>query len=694
MSLRANVFGMVLTAVVVLVGAAHSFGQTNSVTDGNWSSPATWDNGEPTSTSAAIINGSDTVTIDSSGETTNLLDIGTISGQTGTLNMISGDLFVDDTDTVTAPNTPSIRVGQAAGSTGNFTMSGGSVFIVGASPSDFGIGELIVGDLGTGTFSMSAGDMTASDEIVIGLAEGSSGEVNVSGGTFATQGRSILVGFDGAGELNVSGTGSVTANFDILAGFIEGSSATMTLSGGTIETGFLFTNFLSDGAGSTFNMTQTGGTLNARIAVVLGQGAGTSTFTHSGGVINALTNNGDFVVSDSFDPGRPNTSTYNISGTAEVNLLHNFIVAAFGDATGIVNQTGGTIVAADNVFVGRDFVGTWNISGGSVTATQFDIVLANIFDASNGTVNQTGGTVTAGRNLVVGRDGTGLYNVNGGTVNAANVFLGDFDTSTGTMKITSGTVNVTGNFSVGGALASNAAPDRVEPTGANGPQGQALDANGVLIVSGSAATIDVGGNFLANADDKSSFREDPFITGADNTSTLVFEIFNGSGTSLIDVAGIADLDGAVIDLDLMSFTPATGTIFNLLEAASFGTTGLGTTENVGTGEGFSLAAEDVGIFSLAVVAGGGVETLRATFLGAAVQPGDHNKDGKVDAADYVAWRKNPGAFGGDPAGYNAFRENFGEVSPGAGGGQAVPEPATWVMSIVGAVLGLYRRQGR
>jgi hypothetical protein len=62
------------------------------------------------------------------------------------------------------------------------------------------------------------------------------------------------------------------------------------------------------------------------------------------------------------------------------------------------------------------------------------------------------------------------------------------------------------------------------------------------------------------------------------------------------------------------------------------------------------------------------------------QEGDHNEDGVVDAADYVAWRKTPGSFGGDPGGYNAFRGNFGESGAGAGG--AVPEPATWLLGLV------------
>jgi len=76
------------------------------------------------------------------------------------------------------------------------------------------------------------------------------------------------------------------------------------------------------------------------------------------------------------------------------------------------------------------------------------------------------------------------------------------------------------------------------------------------------------------------------------------------------------------------------------------------------------------------------------------QPGDYNEDGTVDAADYVAWRKTPADFGGDPGGYTTWRENFGEG--GAGGSGAVPEPVTFVYLVAGAIgLGsLAVRRGR
>jgi hypothetical protein len=66
-----------------------------------------------------------------------------------------------------------------------------------------------------------------------------------------------------------------------------------------------------------------------------------------------------------------------------------------------------------------------------------------------------------------------------------------------------------------------------------------------------------------------------------------------------------------------------------------------------------------------------------TPTAAAGLPGDFNQDGNVDAADYVMWRKDTSI--GD---YADFVENFGESSPGSGGGASVPEPSA--IAIVGA----------
>jgi len=76
-------------------------------------------------------------------------------------------------------------------------------------------------------------------------------------------------------------------------------------------------------------------------------------------------------------------------------------------------------------------------------------------------------------------------------------------------------------------------------------------------------------------------------------------------------------------------------------------------------------------------------------------PGDHNRDGIVDAADYVVWRKT----GGTQAGYDLWRANFGQPA-GAGMGAtgdlpaqaAVPEPASSVLVIIVAAGWCLRRR--
>jgi hypothetical protein len=88
---------------------------------------------------------------------------------------------------------------------------------------------------------------------------------------------------------------------------------------------------------------------------------------------------------------------------------------------------------------------------------------------------------------------------------------------------------------------------------------------------------------------------------------------------------------------------------------------------------------------LGLVAGPGTGPSSTTL------PGDFNADGKVDAADYVAWRKTDNT----PAGYTLWRTNFGRTAGSGSALSAVPEPASAALvafGLFGAAL-IPRRRG-
>ncbi len=82
------------------------------------------------------------------------------------------------------------------------------------------------------------------------------------------------------------------------------------------------------------------------------------------------------------------------------------------------------------------------------------------------------------------------------------------------------------------------------------------------------------------------------------------------------------------------------------------------------------------------------------ILDVATLQGDYNHDQKVDAADYVLWRKDPANNGGSPDGYDAWRQNFGSSSGGGAAissGAAVPEPVTMLLLLAAVAVLPFRR---
>jgi hypothetical protein len=114
-----------------------------------------------------------------------------------------------------------------------------------------------------------------------------------------------------------------------------------------------------------------------------------------------------------------------------------------------------------------------------------------------------------------------------------------------------------------------------------------------------------------------------------------------------------------------------------------------------------------GIGSSGVVFDYRLDNVRLDTASMIALAGDYNDDGKVDAADYVVWRKVEGTttllpndlFGGmiDERQYNQWRANFGEPAGGGSSASAnatVPEPVTIVLFLLSFAVSLFAWRGR
>jgi hypothetical protein len=145
----------------------------------------------------------------------------------------------------------------------------------------------------------------------------------------------------------------------------------------------------------------------------------------------------------------------------------------------------------------------------------------------------------------------------------------------------------------------------------------------------------------------------------------------------------------------------------------FGTSGINSLQRLnrltGEVEVVPLVHDGGSIYHLDLAFAGGTGDLfkyntGAPFIGGSVSPellGDYNKDGAVDAGDYIIWRKTTGQYvtrfdaaDGDGDGiidegdYIVWRQRFGTTSGPGGAGLATPEPNAVVLAFIAAVVRL------
>ncbi len=635
-----------------------------------------------TANGSYTINGTETSpsVLTSGFSTDDAIVVGTGSGTVGT--------FTQNPFT-TVTSTGFIIIGRR-GSTGTYNLNGGDLYTWGGNGTSLYIGDGDTDGLSStsGTFNQTGGTLNVTGAAHIGKRNGQ-GFYNISGGSLTTSAE-IRVGDWGAttnpslgnaqGTLTVSGTGSITVGTNLNVGIGIGSNS-LTAPSNVVGT-----------------LIQTGGsiTLSAANAVTaIGNGLGDSgTANLSGGT---FTQTGGSAV---FDIGRNNSSgIVNISGTHVMNVKQITVNSTNVAAMRQLNISGGTVnvdlitfgsvssmstralnITGGNVHIGMLTTGNPNLGAGGSAITTISNNATPVIDSLELFSNSTF-KVLSNLTLVSTVTGSPQPNYRFGTSTlevgpAATLTIngpGNFGTGTAQTLTKTGagtvTLNLPQTYFAGsatkineGTINYNSAVEGTNLTvtvnspgilGGTGTVGGAVTNNGT-IAPGVASGTNIG-TLTTNGN----------VTSGDNSNWAIE--LNGALSDKLAVNGNIDL--SAFDSLNVAGSPGASTSWTIATYTG-GLTGV--FDNITPG------------YSVAYTGGNITLSLAAGLLG------DFNSDGKVDAGDYVTWRKNDGpnaslpndnGAGNQAARYSLWRAHFG-TPPGSGSsldGGNVPEPATWIL---------------
>lgn len=556
------------------------------------------------------------------------------------------------------------NTGEAAFSSG-FARSDGEqgVGVDGVNP--FGAGgkeDLMVGFNGVASLSGSANRVAASLKVgtdqanAVIAGRNGDGMVTVSGSVDLTLSSStgtgdLTVGEGGfSGTMNWNSSGTLTAQGRLRVG--QGGTGTFNQNDGIVIGG------------------NTGGNFKF---LAVGAGAGAE------GVYNL--NNGVLRPSGGFDGAEFRQLAVGDAGaTGELNV---------GDGSGAANSA--AVESNDDLFIGRaGGTGLMRVqSDGRVELrTNTNNAELLIGQGSTGTVLQTGGIVTSDNLVRIGAnpDGIGHYTISAGTLSTAtdgsHAFQVGSSGGTGTLRVEgTGSVSHGAEFFIG----------HDTNTGATGR----------LEIIGSTASVQIGQ--LDNSEG-----------GANGVSETIYWQADAGGVSPLVVTGHGPLasnrvrlqnpvevaanmgsgmnlqgDGIGLQLDLSALSTSMNLMLidNQTDEPIIGFFEDAATRNL-YGEGQQILGTGFnGTVTISYIGGNGNDVL-LTLIADSLS-GDHNRDGIVDAADYVLWRKS--LVNGDQ-GYLDWQSNFGAVQ-GLGNNSQVPEPlSTAMVAPVVVAIQLLRRR--
>ncbi len=496
--------------------------------------------------------------------------------------------------------------------------------------------------------------------LTLGSGAGQAGALVMdNGGQLVATNNPIYVGITGIGNMTVS-NGQWLANA-VTVGNSAGSSGTLNIFGGTnIWTG---NSPIGNNAGATGVVNVTGGQL-----VATNSAGNLETYVGLTGIGNMTVSGGQWLA-DSLYVGVFSQSSGTLTFSGGTNLFKRFQIAAFSaSATGNVFLTGGQLVMTNNTsYVGQSGVGAMTVSGGQLLAGRISVgeglgssgtlnisggtnVLLNILDigssavGATGVVNVTGGQlVTTNSATYVGDSGVGAMTVSNGTWLGSRVYVGNNAGSKGTLNISGGTNLLAIGLYVGSSAGATGA---VNVTGGNftvtnAGTGQLVVGSsgaGLFTLSGGAVSADQ--LWVTNGANSGFSATGGRMVAGSATIGSSFSLTNSTGIfSNLTVTSFGSLSGTngnlVISRDFINQSTNRAQ-FDLSRSALFFTNGVGTTAHtLNLTNSLALDMGAVGMNAAQLATNFSIGTLSISLSNNVVFTGV--KSGAATNALYVGW---------------------------------------------------------